>query len=158
MRSAPSFDVTIRPATAADEAALSSLAARLGECPLPRWRTPMEIATADFRAMMAAIAAGDADNAVFIAERGTTAVGCLHIHTGTDFFGRPHAHLSVIAVSAAAEGTGAADALMIAAERWTRERHLSLLTLNVIDGNARARRLYARHGFEPEIVRYVKPL
>jgi ribosomal protein S18 acetylase RimI-like enzyme len=158
MLSGSSSDVTIRPATPDDEAALSSLAARLGECPLPRWRTPAEIANADLRAMVAAIGARDSDNSVLIAERGGVTVGCLHIHTDTDFFGRQHAHLSVISVSAEAEGTGVADVLMGAAEDWTRERRLPLLTLNVIVGNARARRLYARHGFEPEIVSYVKPL
>jgi ribosomal protein S18 acetylase RimI-like enzyme len=156
--SASAFEVTIRPATLDDEPALWSLAVRLGECPLPRWRTPAEIAEADFRAMMAAVGAADRDNEVLIAERGGAAAGCLHIHTAIDFFGRRHAHLSVISVSAEAEGRGVANVLMVAAEEWTRERSLPLLSLNVIDGNARARRLYARHGFEPEIVRYVKPL
>jgi RimJ/RimL family protein N-acetyltransferase len=32
------------------------------------------------------------------------------------------------------------------------------VTLNVFDGNARARRLYEQHGFEAEAVKYVKPL
>lgn len=150
--------VTIRLATLADERTLSALADRLGQCPLPHWRTPSEIASADLRAMLGAVRAGDPDNVVMIAERGGAPAGCLHIHTATDFFGRRHAHLSVIAVTPDAEGTGVADALMATAEAWTRERGLSLLTLNVVDGNARARRFYVRHGFGPEIVRYVKPL
>jgi GNAT superfamily N-acetyltransferase len=158
MPSTPHAAVVIRPAMLADEGALSSLADRLGECPLPAWRTPAEIASADLRAMLSAIRAGDADNAVFVAVRGGAAAGCLHIHTATDFFGRRHAHLSVISVARDAEGTGLADVLMAAAEAWTRDRGLPLLTLNVIDGNARARRFYARHGYEPEIVKFVKPL
>lgn len=154
----PSERVALRPATLADEQTLSSLAERLGRCPLPHWRTPNEIASADLRAMLAAIRAGDPDNVVLIADRGGTPVGCLHIYAAVDFFGRRHAHLSVIAVTPETEGTGVADAMMAEAEAWTRARGLPLLTLNVIDGNARARRFYARHGFGPEIVKYVKPL
>ena len=150
--------VTIRLATLADERALSALAERLGQCPLPHWRTPNEIASADLHDMLAAVRAGAADNVVMIAQRGGAPAGCLHIHTATDFFRRRHAHLSVIAVTPDAEGTGVADALIAAAEAWTIERGLPLLTLNVMDGNARARRFYARHGFAPELVKYVKPL
>lgn len=151
-------DATVRPATPQDEAALTALAVRLGECPLPPWRSPDEIATADLRAMMSAVRAGDADNQVFVAERAGVAVGCLHVLTDTDFFGKRHAHLSVLSVAASEEGSGVAARLMAYAEDWTRARGLPMISLNVIDGNVRARRLYERCGFKPEIVRYVKPL
>jgi GNAT superfamily N-acetyltransferase len=151
-------DATIRPATAKDEAALTALAVRLGECPLPSWRSPDEIATADLRAMVNAVRAGDSNNEVFVAERAAAVVGCLHVLTETDFFGKRHSHLSVLSVAASEEGTGLATRLIAHAEDWTRARGLHMITLNVIDGNARARRLYERRGFKPEIVRYVKPL
>jgi RimJ/RimL family protein N-acetyltransferase len=35
---------------------------------------------------------------------------------------------------------------------------MSMLTLNVFDGNVRARRVYERGGFAPETLRYVKQL
>jgi len=149
---------TVRIATPDDEATVSALAARLGAIALPRWRAPDEISSADARAMMNAIAAGHADDQVFIAERDGTRLGCLHVHTGTDFFGRQHAHISVIAVTAEAEGRGVGRALMAHAEAWACARGMTLMTLNVFNGNARARRLYERHGFEPEIVTYVKPI
>ena len=51
-----------------------------------------------------------------------------------------------MATTAAAEGSGVARVLMAHAERWTAERGLPLLTLNVFAGNARARRFYERGG------------
>ena len=152
------FGVTFRPAGVDDEAVLSALAARLGAIPLPPWRTGPEIAEADCNAMMSAVRRGDRDDGVFVAERGGAVVGCLHILIDVDFFGRRHAHLSVVAVAPDAEGSGVGRAIMNHAERWARERTLALLTLNVFAGNARARALYERHGYEPEIVKYAKPL
>jgi len=150
--------VTIRLASRGDEATISQLAARLADFSLPRWRVPDEINTADARAMMNAITAAEADDQVFIAERDGQTVGCLHVQAATDFFGRHHAHISVIVVTAAAEGTGVGNVLMVHAERWALEHGFSLMTLNVFAENARARRLYERHGFEHEIVKYAKPI
>lgn len=76
----------------------------------------------------------------------------------TDFFGRHHAHISVIATTAAAEGTGVGRALMEFAEAWARERHLPLLTLHVFAANTRARRFYERAGMAPEFLKYAKEL
>lgn len=149
-------DVTIRPATLADEPALTGLAARLTAFPLPPWRTPAEIAVADARAMLEAVGARQADEEVLIAERDGVVAGCLHMVAVTDFFGRRHAHVSVLATTEAAEGSGVGRALMAQAEAWTRRRGLPLLTLNVFAGNARGRRFYERAGFEPEMLKYVK--
>ena len=149
-------DLTVRPATPADAAVLASLAERLGACPLPSWRTPGDIANADGRAMLDAVAAGSDQNEVMIAERRGEVVGCLHVLATTDFFGLRHAHVSVLATTAAAEGTGVARALMAHAEAWTVKRGLPLLTLNVFDRNARARRFYEQSGFEMEMVKYAK--
>jgi ribosomal protein S18 acetylase RimI-like enzyme len=151
-------DLTIRPATQADAAVLASLAERLGACPLPPWRVPGDIATADRRAMLDAVVAGSDQNEVVIAERRGEAVGCLHVLATTDFFGLRHAHVSVLATAAAAEGTGVARALMAHAETWTVKRGLPLLTLNVFDRNARARRFYEQSGFEIEMVKYAKKI
>jgi ribosomal protein S18 acetylase RimI-like enzyme len=149
-------DLTVRPATPADAEVLAALAERLGACPLPSWRASSEIADADARAMMEAIRGGRDDNAVLLAERAGAVVGCLHILETTDFFGLRHGHVSVLAATAAAEGTGVGRALMVYAEQWTAKRGLPLLTLNVFDRNTRARRFYERSGFEPEMVKYAK--
>ncbi|MDL4820589.1 GNAT family N-acetyltransferase [Actinomadura opuntiae] len=50
-------------------------------------------------------------------------------------------------VAPAARGRGVGDLLVRAALDWTAERGLSELRLWVVEGNSRAERLYARHGF-----------
>ena len=149
-------DVVIRPATIADEATLSALATRLATFDLPPWRTPGEIARADAGEMIQSVRTRQPDNEVFVAERDDVAVGCLHILATTDFFGRRHAHISVIATTEAAEGTGVGRALMAYAEDWTRQRQLSLLTLHVFAANTRARRFYEQAGMSPEFLKYAK--
>src|SRR5687767_4931174 len=99
-------DLILRPATRSDESLLRGFALRLTQFPLPRWRTPADIADADAAAMLKAIEAGSRDEEVVIAERGGEAVGCLHILRSTDFFGRRHGHVSVLATTERAEGTG----------------------------------------------------
>ena len=108
--------------------------------------------------MMAAVRAGSPDNEVFVAERAGTPVGCLHVLGDTDFFGDRHAHISVIATTEAAEGTGVGRALLEHAEAWSRHRGYALLTLNVFAANDRARRFYERAGMAAEMMKYVKPL
>ncbi len=149
-------DPIVRAATPADAAVLASLAERLGAIPLPAWRAPGDIAVADARAMLAAVEDGRDDNEVLIAERGGEVVGCLHILETTDFFGLRHAHVSVLATTAAAEGTGVGRALMEYAQAWTARRGLPLLTLNVFERNGRARRFYEESGFEVEMLKYAK--
>ena len=104
--------IHIRPAAEADEALLAELAARLTAFDVPPWRRPADIATADAREMMDAVRAESPDNEVLIAERAGVPVGCLHILATTDFFGARHAHISVIATTEAAEGSGVGQALL----------------------------------------------
>jgi GNAT superfamily N-acetyltransferase len=158
MTDVSSSSMVIRRATKHDNALLSTLAARLTDFELPAWRRPEEIATADGREMVRSVQRGDSDDEVFIAERGGVAVGCLHMLTATDFFGRRHAHVSVISTTREAEGSGVGQALMSHAEEWAKRRGLTLLTLNVFWANDRARRFYERGGFSPEFVKYAKLL
>jgi GNAT superfamily N-acetyltransferase len=108
--------------------------------------------------MMSAVRAAAPDNEVFVAERRGSVVGCLHVLAAVDFFGTRHAHISVLATTHEAEGTGVGRALIEHAEVWARERHHPLITLNVFAANERARRFYERGGLFPEIMKYTKPL
>jgi GNAT superfamily N-acetyltransferase len=148
--------ITLRAATAADEPVLVALAGRLTAFPLPPWRRPDDIARADARDMLAAVSTGAPDNEVFVADRAGAPVGCLHILEVTDFFGMRHAHISVIATTEAAEGSGVGRALVAYAEDWARRRGHRLLTLNVFAANERARRFYHQAGLAPEMVKYAK--
>src|SRR4029453_9107906 len=109
----------IRPAPGADARLRTGLAERLTSFSLPPWRTPDSIANADAGAMMEAIEAGSDDNQVVIAERDGVPVGCLHILVIKDFFGVSHGHISVLATTADAEGTGVGRTLIAYAEQWT---------------------------------------
>jgi ribosomal protein S18 acetylase RimI-like enzyme len=148
----------LRLAAPRDEETLRALAWRLTAFDLPPWRRPEDIANADARDMIAAVHDGSPDNQVWLAERDGVAAGCLHVLLTTDFFGTRHAHVSVIATTAAAEGSGVGRLLMAHAEAWARERGQSLLTLNVFAANARAQRFYERAGMAPEMLRYAKRL
>lgn len=150
--------IHIRPATPADEAALTAFAWRLTTFDLPPWRQASDIALADAKEMMSAVRAGSRENEVLIAERSGIPVGCLHILADRDFFGTLHAHISVIATTSEAEGSGVGRALLDHAEAWARARGHELLTLNVFAANGRARRFYERAGWSPEMLRYAKPL
>lgn len=150
--------LSIRAATPDDEASLLKLSERMANFPVPPWRSAEEITQADGRSMVNAVALAHPDSEVFIAEGDGAAAGCLHMLVARDFFGRRHAHISVIVVSAAAEGTGTGRLLMDYAEGWARARQLPIITLNVFASNARARRLYEKAGFEVELLKYAKPL
>jgi ribosomal protein S18 acetylase RimI-like enzyme len=151
-------ELVIRPATGRDEPALLLLAARLAEFELPRWRTPSSVVDADAQAMLVSLRAKRQEDVVFVAEREGKPVGCLHVLATTDFFGLPHAHVSVIATSATAEGSGVGTALLEHAEAWARSRELPLMTLNVFAANTRACQFYERAGMNIEFVKYAKPI
>ena len=79
--------------------------------------------------------------------------------TLVDYFNqRPHAHLSVLAVSADAEGNGVGSALIEHSVAWAKERNSDRLTLSALVTNSRARALYEHKGFKGEYIRYVLPL
>jgi GNAT superfamily N-acetyltransferase len=96
---------------------------------------------------------------LLVAERDGVRLGFAFVEPHVDYFTQAeHGHLGMIAVTEAAEGTGAGAALLAAAEQWARERGYARLTLNVFAGNGRARAFYEKHGFDVETVRYTKPL
>jgi ribosomal protein S18 acetylase RimI-like enzyme len=103
---------------------------------------------------------GGADRAVLVAVDDADArLGFVHIETAVDFFTHErHGHISTIVVAPDAEKRGVGAALLEAAEAWCRERRYRLLTLNVFERNAAARRLYERAGFTVDVLKYAKPL
>jgi GNAT superfamily N-acetyltransferase len=94
-----------------------------------------------------------------VAEQDGRPAGFAFLEHATDYFsGARHGHLGMIAVAADSEGHGVGRALMDAAEAWARAQGYARLTLNVFEGNTRARRAYERAGFAVETIRYVKEL
>jgi len=152
------------------------LADRLVAFDVPPWREKPELVAGDRRALeqwfdrlrpdyakatsgSGASGSQDEDEAMFVAELDGRPAGCAYLVTLVDYFNqRAHAHLSVLAVTAGAEGRGVGTALIDRAITWARERHSDRLTLSALVTNARARALYERKGFGGEYIRYVLPL
>lgn len=151
--------MTIRPAQPADRDFVLALADRLVSFDVPVFRSKEEFADGDRRALAAWFNRLPDDEALFIAELDGHRAGCAYLVTLVDFFTeRPHAHLSVLAVTAEAEGRGVGSALLDYCQAWARQRGSDHLTLNALVTNARARAFYERRGFAGEYLRYLLPL
>lgn len=134
---------------------------------VPAWREKAELVAGDRRALEqwfdrlppGSGEARDDGEAMYIAELDGRPAGCAYLVTLVDYFNeRPHAHLSVLAVSAGAEGQGVGTALVEQSVAWARARRSDRLTLSALVTNSRARALYERKGFGGEYIRYVLPL
>lgn len=94
-----------------------------------------------------------------LAVEGGTRLGFLHAEPGTDgISGEPCGYVTLLAVTAEAEGRGIARRLVEAAEDWARAAGYRLLSLDVFASNDRGRAFYDRLGFVPETTRLVKAL
>ena len=152
--------VTIRIATAGDRAFVLDLAVRLVSFDVPTWREKTELVEGDRRALRQWFETPTKDEeTLVIAEIDGKPAGCAYLVTLIDYFNeRPHAHLSVLAVAADAEGRGVGSALLDHSVAWAKQRNSDRLTLSALVTNSRARALYERKGFAGEYVRYVLPL
>lgn len=152
-------NVTIRAAGPDDRAFVLDLAERLVSFDVPHWREKPELVEGDRRALAQWFDARKNDEALFIAELDGAPAGCAFLVTLVDYFNqRAHAHLSVLAVAAAAEGKGVGSALIDCSIEWAKERKSDRLTLSALVTNARARAVYEHKGFAGEYIRYVLPL
>jgi GNAT superfamily N-acetyltransferase len=151
--------VSIRPATPADRDFVVDLAERLVSFEVPPHRQKHELVEGDRRALRQWFDEPKPDEAIFIAELDGQPAGYAYLVTLVDYFNdQPHAHLSVLAVTAAAEGKGVGSALLDQSVAWAKQRQSDRLTLSALVTNARARALYERKGFGGEYIRYVLPL
>jgi GNAT superfamily N-acetyltransferase len=152
--------VRVRPAGTPDRAFVLETAPRLAAFGPPEWRTPDEVVEGEARTLRAFFERPPDGAALLVAETGALGpAGFAYLETLRDYFtGEAHAHVGILAVSENAEGRGVGSALLAAAEDWARGRGARKLTLNVFEGNRRARALYERRGFLPESLRYVRRL
>ena len=151
--------VSIRPASSIDRTFVLDLAERLVAFDVPKHREKAELVEGDRRALREWFDAPRPGEALFIAELDGRPAGCAYLVTLIDYFNeRPHAHLSVLAVAADAEGKGVGSALLEQSVAWAKQRQSDRLTLSALVTNARARALYERKGFGGEYIRYVLPL
>lgn len=152
--------LTIRRSTPADAAWVLPLSARLHDFGPPSWRPRDAMDRAVAASIAEAIHTPAEGQVVLIAEdEQGAAAGFIHLHPAVDFFTHEtHTHVSDIVVVPAAEGRGVARALMDAADGWARSLGHRVVSLNVFDGNARARGLYERLGYEADTLKMVRLL
>ncbi len=155
----PSAPLTFRSATADDRNFILELAERLVSFDVPAWRPRGELVEGVRRALRQWFDAPREDETMIVAELDGRPAGYAYVVTLVDYFTeRPHAHLSVLAVAAEAEGRGVGSALLDQSAAWARARRSDRLTLSALVTNSRARSLYERKGFAGEYIRYVLPL
>jgi GNAT superfamily N-acetyltransferase len=154
--------IIVRDGTAADRDFVIDTARRFAAFGPPPWRSALEVVTGEVRCLddfFDGNLGGAGGAALLVAEEPGTPVGFAFLEAAVDYFsGDTHGHVGMIAVTEAAEGRGAGAALMRAAEDWARSRGYAKLTLNVFEGNQRARQVYERFGYQVETLRYVKLL
>ena len=155
----PSDPVTIRPAHAGDRGFVLAATARLSAFGVPPGRSAPEIVDGEARTLRAYFDAASPPETLLIAETAGAPSGFVFLEEHEDYFTlATHGHIGILIVAEAAEGRGVGAALMHAAEEWARSRGHATLTLNVFEGNRRARTLYERSGFRPDTIKYRKAL
>lgn len=149
----------IRRAIATDRAEILALADRLAAFG-PTTRSAEEVAARERRALADTLDAPAAGSELYVADDEELGmVSVLLLETRADYFtAESHGHVSILSVAQRAEGRGVGSALLREAELWARERGFRRLTLAVFDDNRRAKDLYSRHGWRPELNTYFKLL
>jgi GNAT superfamily N-acetyltransferase len=150
---------TIRPGVAADEVRILALADRLAAFG-PRTRSAAEITGRERQALAEALAHPSGDSALLVADHAQLGItGILLLESRRDYFTDDiHGHVAILVVAQEAEGQGLGRRLLEAAEEWARAHGFRRLTLTVFADNQRAKELYSRQGWHPELETYFKNL
>lgn len=157
--------VSIRRATTADRGFILGLAPRLAAVSTLAWRDPERLSRFSAMGVAEAVtavenAAEEPTEAVFIATDGDgKSLGVIHLKGDISVLtDEPQGYVSVLAVTAEAEGRGVGRALMAMGEAWARARGYRHLALDVFATNGHARAFYEHLGFAEETLKMVKPL
>jgi len=152
--------INVRQATVEDLPFILATTERLSAFGPPPWREAADLVEGEARTLREFFDAPDPSSTLLIAQTASgDALGFALLEEARDYFTHEwHGHLGILAVAAAAEGTGAGAALIRAAEAWARRRRYPTLTLNVFERNRHARDVYEHLGFEPDTIRYLKKL
>jgi ribosomal protein S18 acetylase RimI-like enzyme len=156
----PNRDIVIRPAAAADRAFLDSLNDRLIQEASGPGLTRENFVAFQTGYTKSALDAPSPGSATLIAEdRSGTRLGYIHLESTEDILSGPTAgYVSILAVTAEAEGRGVATRLMEEAEGWARAEGYRFLLLDVFGSNATARRFYERKGYVIDSLRLRRPI
>jgi|SRR5262245_34407899 len=149
----------IRAAVESDEPAILALADRLAAFG-PTTREAIEIAQRERRALAEALSQPSDSSSLLVAEQSPLGlIGVIHLDTRRDYFtDQAHGYVAILAVAREAEGQGIGRALLEAAERWARAKGFTKVTLAVFTDNRRAKDVYQRLGWRPELETWYKSL
>lgn len=151
--------MTIRAATSADDAFILGLVERFSAFALPPGRDRDAVDAGIRRDLEHHLRERPITSHFFVVEDDGERAGFVHLQEVDDFFGAGLlCHISDLAVASGHESRGLAGRLLAHSESFAREHRCVRLTLGVFPGNERARALYARHGFKPDMLRLGKPL
>jgi ribosomal protein S18 acetylase RimI-like enzyme len=150
-----SDDIVIRPASAADRAFLDSLNDRLIQEASGPGLARGNFAAFQERYTRSALDAPSPGSTTLIATDGAgVPLGYIHLESTDDTLsGMTAGYVSILAVTADAEGKGVASKLMEEAEAWSQARGYRFLLLDVFGSNATARRFYERKGYAVDSLR-----
>ncbi|MEM7277957.1 MAG: GNAT family N-acetyltransferase [Pseudomonadota bacterium] len=153
-------ELTVAPANPGDYDAMQSLMPRLAEFELPAHRKPRDLWRHDAE-LLERWKQGKAEQClVYLAKHANGDLLGMAITTLRPelLSGEPSAHLEALVVAEQAQGKGIAGALIDASEKAAAEAGALSITLNVFGLNKRARAVYARAGFDEELIRCSKQL
>ena len=154
-------ELTIRPEEGeADRAFIRGLNGRLtGVIDAPTHSRDEVFSFQDrFTASACDVDAGDGATFVAVGEDGQR-LGYVNVREGTDEIADERCgYIALLAVAAEAEGKGVGQMLLQEAARWTSQKGLHRLALDVFASNDRGRDFYQRAGFAPETLRMIKRL
>ena len=153
------MSISVRPCQASDADFVLSLVGRFSEFSLPGWRPAADLDRLNRATLQKALELREAGADSFVAEVAGQLAGFIHLQTQVDYFtGEACGYIADVAVDQAFEGQGVGGRLLAQAEEWCSAKGYRLLTLYLFAGNARAQRLYETHGFQQEVIKYVKPV
>jgi len=150
----------VREATTGDVAAMLDLFPRLASFDLPPARVPEHLWIHDEK-LLKSWALGNEDSClVHVAvDADGNLLGLVMTTLRPELLSHaPSAHLEAIVVSEDAQGKGIGGALVEATEAAAKARGALSITLHVFERNKRARKIYARAGYEEELIRCTKKL
>lgn len=150
----------IREGTAADAPAVFDLMPQLADFELPPGRHPDHLWASDAKLLRQHLA-GEAGPVIYLVavDEGEALLGFALTSLRPELLSHePSAHLEAIAVAPAARGLGLGRALLHATEAAAKRQGALSITLHAFNRNERARGLYEAEGYDPELIRYTKPL
>lgn len=150
--------VLIRSASQADGEAILALMPRLAAFDVPAERNPDHLWLGDAELVRRWLA-GEADQCLLnvAVDADGSIVGLALVTMRPELLSRePSAHLEAIAVADGQEGRGVGSRLLASAESSAQERGAQSMSLTVFAANERARLFYASHGYDGELLRYIK--